>query len=99
MTSSTEKEQLPFNLQSINTRSVRDPPPSILQGIRNPYTSAHVITTEHAFVVILTRKYKSVSQGLTIINGSFYKKKSHPEHGYLSVVSVACCKVEVSATN
>ena len=27
------------------------------------------------------------------------KKKSHPGHGCLSVVSVVCCQVEVSATD
>jgi hypothetical protein len=51
-------------------------------------------------------EYKLHEEGgkdLKVHNGSkkqmWQKKKSHGGHGYLSLVSVVCCQVEVSATS
>ena len=67
-----------------STRYVRGHLPSILKGIHNPYTSAYAIRTERVFCGNFYTQdafwlCKSVSQGLTTINGSFYKK--NPDWG------------------
>jgi len=72
-----ENELSPAYLHSIINILCATPP--ILRGIHNPYISSYAIITELAVfgnfdTQDLLSSYKSVSQVLTTINGSFYKK-------------------------